>query len=444
MADTVRRETLRGLQTVHADCAGIDIGKTSHYVAVDPERFEDPVRSFGTFTDDLEAMVGWLRERGVRTVAMEATGVYWIPPFEVLERAGFEVHLVNPRATKQVSGRKSDVLDCQWIRQLMSYGLLRGAFRVPDELCAMRSYLRQRDELVRQRSRAVQHVQKALVQMNVQLDNVLSDVMGKTGRQIVRAIVAGERDGAVLAGFRDGRCKADEATIAASLRGNWRDEHLFALELALERYDALQRQIGACEERIDAELDKLARDGGDGDPPEDKRSRKGRDRKLRRRLKRMLGVDLLAIPTIGPEAALTIAAEVGADLSRFPTAGHFCSWLALAPGTCISGDKRLRKGGRQSPNRVGQALRMAAATARRDKSAIGAAHRRRLARMDAAKAVKATAHQLARLIYAMLTKGEEYVARDLAAWEEERRDRMVANLQRQARRFDLDLVPANT
>ena len=215
----------------------------------------------------------------------------------------------------------------------MSHGLLRGAFRVPDEVCAMRSYLRQRDELVRQRSRAVHHVQKALVQMNAQLDNVLSDVMGKTGQQIVRAI--------------------------------------------------------------------------------------------------------------GPEAALTIAAEVGADLSRFPTARHFCSWLALAPGTCISGDKRLRKGQRrQSPTRVGQALRMAATAARRDKSAIGAAHRRRLARMDTAKAVKATAHQLARLIYAMLTKGEEYVARDIAAWEEQRRDRMVANLQRQARRFDLDLVPA--
>ena len=443
MADMVRREAAGGLHTVHADCAGIDIGKTSHYAAVDPARFEDPVRSFGTFTDDLEAMAGWLRERGVRTVAMEATGVYWIPPFEVLERAGFEVHLVNPRATRQVSGRKSDVLDCQWIRQLMSHGLLRGAFRVPDEVCALRSYLRQRDELVRQRSRAVHHAQKALVQMNVQLDNVLSDVMGKTGQRIVRAIVAGERDGAVLAGFRDGRCKADEATIARSLRGNWRDEHLFALELALERYDALQRQIAACEGRIGAELDKLARDGA-GDPPEDRRSRKGRDRKLRRRLKRMLGVDLLAIPTIGPEAALAIAAEVGADLSRFPTAKHFCSWLALAPGTCISGDKRLRKGERRrSPNRVGQALRMAATSARRDKSAIGAAHRRRLARMDTAKAVKATAHQLARLIYAMLTRGEEYVARDLAAWEEERRDRTVANLQRQARRFDLALVPAN-
>ena len=219
---------------------------------------------------------------------MEATGVYWIPPFEVLERAGFEVHLVNPRATKQVDGRKSDVLDCQWIRQLMSHGLLRGAFRAPDAICPLRQYLRQRDELVGERSRAVHHVQKALAQMNVQLDNVLSDIMGVTGQLIVRAIVAGERDGAVLAGFRDGRCKADAATIAASLEGNWRAEHLFALEQALERHDALQGQIAACEARIDAELDALARDGAD-DPPEDKRSRPGRDRALRRRLKRMLG-----------------------------------------------------------------------------------------------------------------------------------------------------------
>lgn len=438
MADKRRAASL---DVVHPDCAGIDVGKKAHYVAVDGARFDEPVRRFGTFTEDLESMAGWLRSCGVREVAMESTGVYWIPVFEVLDRAGFEVRLVNPRATKQVSGRKSDVIDCQWIRQLMSHGLLRGAFRVADEVCAMRSYLRQRDELVGQRSRAVHHIQKALAQMNVQLDNVLSDVMGKTGQLIVRAIVAGERDGVRLAGFRDGRCKADEATIAASLAGNWRDEHLFALGQALERHDALQRQIEACEARIGAELDALARDGVD-DPPEDRRSRKGRDRALRRRLKRMLGVDLVAIPTVGVETALTVAAEVGADLSRFPSEAHFCSWLGLAPGTRISGDRRLKGGPRRRSNRLGQALRMAATTARRDKSAIGAMHRRRLARMDTAKAVKATAHQLARLIYSMLKRGEDYVARDIAEWEAKRRERMILNLQRQAQRLDLELVPA--
>ena len=428
------------LEVVHPDCAGIDVGKRKHYVAVDPSRFEDPVRNFGTFTGDLEAMAEWLGACGVRQVAMESTGVYWIPVFEVLDRAGFEVHLVNPRATKQVSGRKSDVLDCQWIRQLMSYGLLRGAFRAPDALCPMRSYVRQRGQLIRDRSRSVQHMQKALTQMNVQLDNVLSDIMGKTGQLIVRAIVAGERDGAALARYRDGRCKADEATIAASLRGNWRGEHLFALEQALARHDMLQGQIEACETRVDAELDGQARDGAANETSAAARS--ARERLLRERLQRKLGADLTAIPTVGVETALTVAAEVGADLSRFATAAHFCSWLGLAPGTRISGDKRLGGPSARQTNRVGQALRMAASTARNSKTTIGAAHRRRLSRMDSAKAVKATAHQLGRLIYAMLTRGEEYVERDLAAMETERRDRQIKHLQRQARHFDLALVPA--
>ena len=272
--------------------------------------------------------------------------------------------------------------------------------------------------------------------------------MGVTGQRILRAIVAGERDGERLARFRDGRCKADRATIAASLRGSWRAEHLFALTQAMERFDALQGQIDACEERINAQLDGLARDpeedGGEPPAPADRRTRKRRELGLRRRLKRMLGVDLLAIPTIGVETALTVAAEIGADLSRFRSIGHFCSWLGLAPGTRISGDRNLKGGERRRANRVGQALRMAATAARSDRSAIGAAHRRRLARMDTAKAIKATAHQLARLIFHMLTRGEEYVARDLAEWEEERRDRMVANLQRQAKRFDLELVPVGS
>ena len=288
------------LAVVHRESAGLDVGKRKHYVAVDPSRFDEPVRSFGTFTQDLEAMAEWLSSCGVREVAMESTGVYWIPVFEVLDRAGFEVHLVNPRATKQVSGRKSDVLDCQWIRQLMSYGLLRGAFRSPDALCPMRSYVRQRGQLIRDRSRAVQHLQKALTQMNVQLDNVLSDIMGKTGQLIVRAIVAGERDGAALAKFRDGRCKADETTIAASLRGNWRDEHLFALQQALARHDLLQGQIEACEARIDSELDGQAPGAAANEPSP---ARRARESVVRERLHRMLGADLTAIPTVGVETA---------------------------------------------------------------------------------------------------------------------------------------------
>ena len=423
------------LEVVHPDCAGIDVGKRKHYVAVDGSRFERPVRHFGTFTRDLEAIAEWLSSCGVRHVAMESTGVYWIPLFEVLDRAGFEVHLVNPRATKQVGGRKSDVLDCQWIRQLMSYGLLRGAFRAADEICPMRAYARQREQLVRDRSRSVQQMQKALTLMNVQLDNVLSDIMGKTGQLIVRAIVAGERDGAVLAGFRDGRCKADAATIAASLRGNWRDEHLFALAQALARHDMPRGQIEACEARIDAELERHA-------PADTAPIPRSRERALRERLRGMLGVDLTAIPTIGVETALTLAAEVGPDPSRFPTAAHFCSWLGLAPGTRISGDKRLGGPPARRTNRLVQALRMAASTARNNKTAIGAAHRRRLSRMDSAKAVKATAHQLARLTYAMLTRGEDYVEPNLAAMETERRERKIKHPQRQASHFNLALVPA--
>lgn len=425
------------LEVVHPDCAGIDVGKRKHYVAVDPSRFERPVRSFSSFTEDLEAMASWLEACGVREVALESTGVYWIPVFEVLDRAGFEVHLVNPKETKQVSGRKSDVLDCQWIRQLMSYGLLRGAFRPPDELCPLRSYTRLRARLIRDRSRAVQHIQKALVQMNVQLDNVLSNIMGKTGQAIVREIVAGERDGAVLARHRDRRCKAGAKVIAASLRGNWRDEHLFALRQALERHDMLQDQIETCDKRIDAELDGLARQDDDDGPP----SSKARDRALRERLRRMLGVDLTAIPTIGVDTALTFAAEVGPDLSRFPGPGQFCSWLCLAPGTRISGDKRLNGPTPKQTNRVGQALRQAATTARNNKTAIGASHRRRLQRMEKAKAIKATAHQLGRTIYAMLTHGQEYAERDLEEMETARKQRQINNLMRQARRLNLALVP---
>ena len=276
--------------------------------------------------------------------------------------------------------------------------------------------------------------------MNVRLDNVLSGIMGKTGQLIVRAIAAGERDGAALARRRDGRCKADEATIAASLQGNWRGEHLFALEQALARHDVPQGRIEACGRRIDAELDGQARSREANQPSPTARS--ARERLLRERLQQMLGADLTAIPTVGVETALTVAAEVGADLSRFAAAAHFRSWLGLAPGTRISGDRRPGGPPAGQTNRVGQALRMAASAARNSKTAFGAAHRRRLPRMDSAKAVKATAHQLARLTCAMPTRGEECVERDLAAMETERRDRRIKHLQRQARRFDLALPPA--
>lgn len=435
-----KRGNQRRLEIVHPDCAGIDIGKRRVYVAVGPERSEESVRNFGTFTDEYEALAQWLDECRVRIVAMESTGVYWIALYELLERRGFEVHLVNPRATKQVSGRKSDVLDCEWLWQLMSYGLLKGAFRPPDEVCVLRIYARERARLVRDVSRSVQHIQKALTQMNVQLDTVLSDIMGMTGQRIVRAIVDGERDGAVLARHRDRRVKADQATIARSLRGNWREEHLFSLSQALERYDFLQAQLHRCEQRIGSTLQTL--DGAHelAEQPLAVPARNAGERTLQLALRQVLGVDLTAIPTIGVETALVLASEIGPDLSRFPNCEHFCSWLTLVPGTRISGDKNLGGPPQRRVNRAGQALRVAASTARTSQSFIGASHRARLARLDTPRAIKATAHQLARLIYAMLTRGEDYVERGMAAFEAEREGRRLRALQRKAHQLGFQLV----
>jgi len=424
------------LEVIHPDCAGIDIGGSRHFVAVDPARSEEPVQSFGSFTDELERMGRWLHECGVEVVAMESTGVYWIPVFEVLDRMGLEVHLVNPRATKQVSGRKSDVLDCQWLWQLMSYGLLKGAFRPSDAVCELRSYVRQRARLGRDQARSVQHMQKALTEMNVQLANVLSDVTGKTGMRILRAIVAGERDGKKLASFRDRRVKADEQTIARSLEGTWRAEHVFALAQALERYDFYAVQIHQCQSRILSQGAALSLDADGAAMPEGH----SWDSHMKATLHQMLGVDLTAIPTIGVETALMVASELGADLSRFSDSRHFCSWLTLAPGTRISGGKPLPGRAPKVINRLGQALRVAAATARTSQSFIGATHRARLARLDKPRAIKATAHQLARLIYAMLTKGEQYVEKGIAHHEAVRRDRQLRALQQRARQMGFTLV----
>ena len=403
------------LKVVNPDCAGIDIGKDRHFVAVDPERCAEPVRSFDGFTRDLKAMAAWLGSCGVKKVAMESTSVYWIPVYEVLERAGFEVLLVPPRMTKQIAGRKSDVLDCQWIWQLPSYGLLRGAFRPGDAVCPLRSYVRQAKRLIEDRARCVQHMQKALTEMNVRLDSVLADIMGETGQKILRAIIGGERDARRLASFRNRRVKASGDMIAASLEGTWREEHLFALEQAMQRYDFFEQQIEACEGQIAAQIDGLtppsgsAGDGPSGDEgPGDGSSGEGwktlsgtggkksaaGDRALTKALHELMGVDLTAIPAIGTGTVLTIASEIGPDFSAFPSAQHFCSWLGVAPGTRISGGKPLPGRAPKVVNPVGQALRMAAMAARRSQTFIGAKHRARLARKDKAVAITATAREI--------------------------------------------------
>ena len=410
LASLTPTRSRQALTLTHPNAAGIDIGSASHFVAVPPDRDDRPVREFASFTVDLEKLADWLKECGVDIVAMESTGVYWIPLYELLDARGFKVLLVNARQVKNVTGRKSDVLDCQWLQQLMSYGLLRGAFRPSDAVCTLRSLSRQRDMLLRSQSRQVLHMQKALTQMNIQLANVISDIVGETGQKILRAIIDGERNGRVLAAFRDRRIRASEEEIAKSLQGNWRIEHLFALKQSLTLFDVFSERVAECDHEIEAQLSRLQ--VHDGLVAKDKR-RGGRSRNapqfdLRQKLFAMCGVDLTRIDGINVTTALAVISEIGSDMGRFPSVRHFTSWLGLCPGTRITGGKVMSGKTRRCANRAAQALRMAASSLRTSQSSLGAYFRRMCARMDKPKAITAAAHKLARLIYTMLTKGEEY------------------------------------
>ena len=431
------------LSLMHPNAAGIDIGSASHYVAVPPDRDDEPVREFASFTADLHRLADWLAACGVDTVAMESTGVYWIPLFELLEARGFTVLLVNARHVKNVSGRKSDVLDCQWLQQLMSFGLLRGAFRPADQVCALRALSRQREMLLRSQSRHVQHMQKALTQMNLQLANVISDIVGATGQKILRAIVAGERDGLTLAALKDARIKASTHEIAQSLQGSWRAEHLFALKQALALFDFYGTQLAECDAAIETQLQLLAAHTGDPQPGK-KRSRARNAPKfdLRAQLFRMCGVDLTRIDGIDVTTALVVVSEIGTDMSRFPSVKHFTSWLGLCPGTKITGGKLLSGRTKRCANRAAQALRLAAAALRSSKSALGAYFRRMCSHMDKPKAVTAAAHKLARLIYTLLTKGEEYTDQGQDYFEERYRERVIRQISQRAAKLGLSVVPA--
>jgi len=433
----------RALTLKHPNAAGIDVGAESHFVAVPPDRDDEPVREFRSFTEDLHRIAQWLSYCGVDTVAMESTGVYWIALYEFLESKGFMVYLVNARHVKNVSGRKSDVLDCQWLQQLMSYGLLSGAFRPADEVCALRAVSRQREMLLKYQSQHVQHMQKALAQMNIQIVNVIADIVGETGQKIVRAIIAGERDPYKLASLRNYRVKASEEEIAKSLQGNWRQEHLFALKQAVALFDAYSEQLRQCDCQLQKMLQELKR--YDGEPIYSKaRSRKKNEPQfdLRSYLVGMCGVDLTRIDGIEVTTALKIMAEVGPDLSRFPSVKHFTSWLGLCPGTKISGGKKLSGKSRAGANRAAQALRLAAHALRASKSALGAYYRRLCSRLDKAKAITAAAHKLARLVYTMLTKGTEYVDKGQEYYEERYRQRVVYNLNKKAAAMGFVLMPA--
>ena len=431
------------LEVMYPDAAGIDVGGASHYVAVPNHAAEETVRNFGVYTRDLNEMADWLQSCGVKTVAMESTGVYWVPLYELLERRGFEVMLADARHVKGVHGRKSDVLDCQWLQQLLSYGLLRAAFRPHDQFCVLRELNRLRARTLRDQGRSVQHMQKAMTLMNIQLGQAISDVAGVTGQKIVRAIVAGERDPQELAAYKDRRIQASVEEIAASLQGTWRAEHLFALKQALATFDFCAAQLTECEREIEQVMGQLH--AYTGEPAKGKKRSKAKNAPkfdVREHLFKMCGVDVTRVDGIDVSTAMMIVSEIGCDLSRFASDKHFASWLGLCPGTRISGGKVLGSGTKHSVNRATQAFKQAAAGLRTSQSALGAYFRRLCGRMDKAKAVTAAAHKLARLFYTLLTKGEEYIDQGQQYYEERYRQRVIYHLQRKAQKLGMSLVPS--
>ena len=433
-----------GLSQLNLNAAGVDVGATSHYVAVPTDRAEAPVREFAAFTADLYRLADWLKECDVETVVMESTGVYWIPLFGVLEERCFKVMLVDPRRIKNVPGRKTDVLDCQWLQQLHTYGLLSGAFRPDGDVRRLRSYLRQRAMLVEYASHHVQHMQKALTQMNVKLQHVIRDITGKTGMDIIEAIVKGERNPRRLARLRDRRIKADEATIAKSLRGHWREEHIFELAQAVELYRTYKAKIAECDREIEAQLERFE-DRSDGEPPAPngkKRNQKnapGFD--VQSHLYRMTGVDLTRIDGVDGFTALKVVSEVGTDMTRWPTAKHFASWLGLSPNNRVTGGRVISSKTKPSANRAAAALRLAANALHRSDSALGAFLRRKKAHLEAPKAITATAHKLACIIYAMLRHGQQYVDAGAEYYERQYQQRALRAAKRRAAQLGYQLVP---
>lgn len=439
------------LEHINTMAAGIDIGSKSHFVAVPEGCDADNVREFKSFTTDLHALCAWLKKCGITTVAMESTGVFWIPLYELLESQGFDVKLVDARHVKNVSGRKTDVLDCQWLQQLHTYGLLNGAFRPHEQVCALRSYSRQRSMLVMQASCHIQHMQKALSQMNVQLHNVISDITGGTGMRIIRAIAEGERCPRILSGYRDPRCKSPVDVIEKSLTGYYREEHVFALKQALELYEIYQGKIAACDNEIEKQLSvfdtRKAVEESELNERAVKKKEKGRSKNaplfnLKSHLIRIAGVDLTAIPGIEATSALKIISEIGLDLSRWKSSKQFASWLGLCPGNKVSGGKRLGGKSKRTANHAASTLRMAASTLHRSNSALGAFFRRLKSRLGAPKATTATAHKMGVIIYEMMKRGTEYTETGQDYYEKQYRERMIKNLGLRAKTLGFVLVAA--
>lgn len=438
---------------INPHAAGIDIGAEKHWVAVPPDRDAQPVRSFRCFTADLYAMSEWLQQCNITTVVMESTGVYWIPAFQILERQGFQVKLVNARHVKQVPGRKTDVSDCQWLQRLHTYGLLNGSFRPEDQVCVLRSYWRHRDNLIRYASAHVQHMQKALTQMNLHLHRVLSDITGATGLRIIRAMLAGEQNPLVLAQMKDPRVQSSIHEIAQALQGDYRAEHLFALKQALELYEFYHHQIKACDCQIQECLQHFDSKGTSPAQPLTalkRASRKPRRNQptvdLRTHLNRITGVDFTRIDGLDVSTVYTIISEVGLNPHAFPTAKCFTSWLGLCPDNRITGGKVKSSRTRKVVNRAADAFRLAAQTLARSSSALGGYYRRIRARLGAPKAITATAHKLARLFYHLWETGQPYVDKGADYYEKMYQDRVLRTIKRKAQQlgYHITLQPIAT
>lgn len=434
------------LEHINVMAAGIDIGSQSHFVSIPEGIDEISVREFSSFTSDLYRLVDWLEDCGITTVAMESTGVYWVPLYELLESRGVEVYLVDARHVKNVSGRKTDVLDCQWLQQLHTYGLLSAAFRPNEETCILRSYVHQRGMLIKYASTHIQHMQKALNQMNIQLHHVLSDITGETGMAIIRAIVRGERNPVVLASYRNYRCKNSLQVIQESLNGSYREEHLFSLKQALELYDTYQHKIADCDAAIEHQLLAFKAVECPTEPPQAKPKKKSKNApqfNLQHHLIRMVGVDLSAIPGMDSYTALKIISEIGIDTSRWKSGKHFASWLGLCPGNKISGGKILSGKSKRSKNYASAALRMASSTLHHSQSALGAYYRRLKYRIGAPKATRATAHKLALIIYNMIKNKSEYVDLGGDYYENQYREKLLKSLSLRAEKLGYEIIKMN-
>jgi transposase len=446
-ATPVKVPELDSLKQINLNAAGLDVGATEIYVCVPEQRDPKPVRVFASFTADLYALADWLSQCGVTTVAMESTGVYWIPIFQILAQKGFEVYLVNAHYIKNVTGKKTDIFDCQWIQQLHTYGLLHASFRPDDLTCALRSLVRHRDMLLRYRASHIQHIQKALQQMNLKGANVLSDVTGVTGLRILRDIIAGVRDPHQLAQHRDWRCGKSETEIAKSLEGDYRAEHVFALQPAIELYDIYTEKLKACDGQIEQQLAQFTPQVDINEsplPPPTRRpttrpkNHPGND--LRPALYQLAGVDLTQVDGLDIVSVQTILSEIGTDMSKWKTVKHFTSWLGLSPQNQKTGGKVIRTKTKKTDNRANLAFRQAAASLIHSKSALGNFYRRLRTKLGTPKAVVAAAHKLARIVYHMLKYRVPFDAVPPEQADAQYRERAIRQLQRKARQLGVTVI----